>query len=269
MRPAATEALTYIGHLLFLVTMPTSFKRGFKRYSAGWDRLARPRHAYAKRSAAAKIQAVWRGRKLRNTVRRTMRQQIPTDYHQQAITMAPAGGAGGNTLDNVMLIPFTIANEVGKRSGDKVFFKGLTIKWSIANSRPYAAGNTPGKVRFGLVESRGTALEANILLYNPTNAAAGVNNTDAIMNHSKVKVIFDRTVTMGDADAWAQQGYRDHINVKTFTKCNQRRMYISNDPLNTVRTTMRNWYVFAIASGFNAGQIRVKADISFSYKDLA
>lgn len=175
-------------------------------------------------------------------------------------------------LHNVMVLPYNTQVPVpytAHREGDKVFWKGLTIKWSIHNQRPYAAGNTPGKVRFGLIEARGTALESDIILYNPENTAGGVNDTDAIFNHAKVKVIFDRTITLGDSDAYAQMGYRDHVNVKTFTKCNQRRMFISNDSTTPTRVTQRNWYTFAIASGFQNGQIRIGVDSSFSFKDLA
>lgn len=249
--------------------MPTtSFKRGFQRYGFQ-SRRSFSANRYTKRSAASRIQRVWRARKLRGTIKRTMRQQLPTDYHQGTVIMAPSTGVGANQIEPVMWVPFTIANEAGKRTGDKVFFKGLTIKWSIHNQRAYAAGNTPGKVRFGLIEARGTALTNDIILYNPNNTVGGINDTDAIFNHAKVKVLFDRVITVGDADAYDKQGYRDHTNVKTFTKCNQRRMFIENDPLTVVRVTQRNWYVFAIASGFTAGQIRVTADFSFSYKDLA
>lgn len=250
--------------------MPTtSFKRGFNRYGFQ-SRRSFSANRYSRVGAAKRIQRVWRSRgRIKSTVKRTMRQQLPTDYYQATATMSPQSGAGGNTLENVMLVPFTIANTVGSRTGDRIFFKGLTIKWSIHCQRDYDAANTPGKVRFGLIEARGTALTNDIILYNPQNTVGGVNDTDAIFNHAKVKVIFDRTLTMGDVNSYDKQGYRDHVNVKTFTKCNQNRMFIENNPLSPVRTTQRNWYVFAIASGYDAGEIRVTADHSFSFKDLA
>lgn len=251
--------------------MPTSFKRGFSTSKPTRVRIHRLRVERVSRAqAASRLQRVWRARKLRQTVRRTMRQAIPTDYWQESYQMSPSSTT--LTLHNVMVLPFNTQVPVpytAHREGDKVFWKGLTIKWSIHNQRAYAAGNTPGKVRFGLVEARGTAMEAAQLLYNPENVAAGVNDTDAIMNHAKVKVLFDKTITMGDSDAYDKQGYRDHQNVKTFTKCNQRRMFISNDPTSATRCTQRNWYTFAIASGFTAGQIRISVDSSFSFKDLA
>lgn len=251
--------------------MPTTFKRGFNRYGGkpAW-RTQGPARTYSRLGAARRIQQVWRHRQFQRSVKKTIRSTIPTDYWQESYSLAPSSAT--LPLHNVMVLPYATQPPVpftAFRSGDKVFWKGLTIKWSIHNQRAYAPGNTPGKVRFGLLEARGTQLLSDIILYNPQNVAGGVNDTDAIFNHAKVKVIFDRTVTLGDSDAYAQQGYRDHINVKTFTKCNQRRMFLSNDVTTPERCTQRNWYTFAIASGFQNGQIRVSVDSSFSFKDMS
>lgn len=246
----------------------TSFKRGFQKYGG------RSRSTYSRSTAASRIQRTWRSRNTRpasaRRIKAVIRSTLPTDYFQENYTLTPQSGVGGNVIRNCMVLPFSIANAAGQRTGDKVFWKGLTLKWSIHCARVYAAGNTPGKVRFGLIEARGTQIADNtVYLYNPTNDPNGVNDVDAIMNHAKVRVIFDRTVTMGDAQAYSQMGYRDHINVKTFTPCNSRRMFISNDPLTPTRVTDKNWYVFAVASGYTAGQIRISVESSFSFKDLA
>lgn len=244
----------------------TTFKKGFQKHGV------RSRSAYSRGAAASRIQRSWRsrGRVGARRIKQVIRSTLPTDYFQETFTMTPQSGAGGNTLRGMMAVPFTIANTTGKRTGDKLFFKGLTIKWSVHCSRAYDAAHTPGKVRFGLIEARGTQLaDQSLYLYNPTNAAAGVNDTDAIMNHAKVRVIFDRTITMGDSNSWSEMGYRDHQNVKTFTKCNSRRMFISNDVTDPTRVTNKNWYVFAVASGYGAGEIRITCDSSFSFKDLA
>lgn len=242
--------------------------------------------AAAKR-AAGRIQRVWRSRRdLRRTVRRVSLNTRPTDYYRPRIpTMQPSSGDtgpqpvyGGVQLEELMTIPFSDDVTPGQRMGNKVFWKGLTIRWEIDNARPYIAGNTCGKVRFGIIETRGSALGEGQLLYDPTNTGY-VNDTNTPFNHTKVKCIMDRTITIGDKDSWSTQGYRDTMNLKTFHKCNQFRMYEENDATTPVRPTRRAWYLFAIASGFvnqtsggvppSRQFININPEVTFSFKDPA
>lgn len=260
------------------------FQRGFKGVRTG----ARWASSQAV-SAARRIQRVYRARtnrpRLRRIVRNVSLNTRPTDYYRPRIpTMQPSAGQpgaapadGGLQLAELMTIPFSDDVSPGYRMGNKVFWKGLTIRWNITNIRPWMATETPGRVRFGLLEARGSSLGIGQVLYDPTNTG-NINDTTTPFNHAKVRVLMEKTITIGDVDSWDKQGYRSTQNMKTFSKVNQMRMYEENNATTPIRPTRRSWYIFAIASGFVQQTIgpgitrqfvNIQPEVTFSFKDPA
>lgn len=194
----------------------------------------------------------------------------PINYKQDFVTMQP--NASANVLVPLFDIPFGAHELPGIRTSKKVFLQGLTIRWELIYKRVYQAGNTPTKVRFGIVRARGCELKASDLQFNPTEIAAGVVDTDAIWDHKQVKVIMDRTVTMGDDGAFQAQGYKHAMNMKTFTKHGRQITYDSASAFTTPLPLHDNWYLFAISSGtlapmIGASDMNVLAQYTLSYKN--